>query len=148
MRTLFPSCEDGSLNEGRVENFRHFEGRVLDDLADKITTTLPGSKVVPVATADIPLNFYLTSIHDHSVHEAFSRVLQHLILHTSLPALEDLLNIFCSNSHCFKVFLFDIHSRVFVATDNSPVDSVRHSLCCDYLFMLSSFRSLYKCVLI
>jgi hypothetical protein len=41
-----------------------------------------------------PLNFHLTSIYDHSLREAFSRVLHKLI--DSLPYLEELLNVFCS----------------------------------------------------
>ena len=40
------------------------------------------------------LNFHLTSVYDHSLHEAFSRVLHKLI--SSLPYLEELLNVFCS----------------------------------------------------
>lgn len=41
-----------------------------------------------------PLNFHLTSIYDHSLREAISRVLHKLI--DSLPFLEELLNVFCS----------------------------------------------------
>lgn len=39
----------------------------------------------------IHLSFYLTSIYDHSIFEAFSKVVQKLI--PQLPALENLLNI-------------------------------------------------------
>ena len=37
-------------------------------------------------------SFYLTSIYDHSIFEAFSKVVQKLLL--ELPALEQLLDIF------------------------------------------------------
>lgn len=47
------------------------------------------------------LSFYLTSIYDHSIFEAFSKVVQKLI--PQLPTLENLLNIFIS-VRCF-VFL-------------------------------------------
>ena len=40
------------------------------------------------------LSFYLTSIYDHSIFEAFSKVTQKLI--SQLPTLESLLNILCS----------------------------------------------------
>ena len=40
------------------------------------------------------LSFYLTSIYDHSIFEAFSKVVQKLI--PQLPTLENLLNIFIS----------------------------------------------------
>lgn len=41
-------------------------------------------------------SFYLTSIYDHSIFEAFSKVVQKLI--PQLPTLENLLNIFISVS--------------------------------------------------
>ena len=40
----------------------------------------------------MPRSFYLTSIYDHSIFEAFSKVVQKLLL--ELPALEQLLDIF------------------------------------------------------
>ncbi|KAI6042558.1 Gtr1/RagA G protein conserved region-domain-containing protein [Pisolithus marmoratus] len=45
---------------------------------------------------------------------------------------------------CPKAFLFDIASKLYVATDASPVDQATHNLCCDYLQMLNSFGPLYK----
>jgi hypothetical protein len=110
----------------------------------------------------MPLNFHLTSVYDHSLHEAFSRVLHKLI--DSLPYLEELLNVFCAvgdisspplhghsninlelqNSQSPKAFVFDTTSRLYVATDSSPVDSATHNLCCDYLQMLNSFGPLFK----
>jgi Ras-related GTP-binding protein C/D len=107
----------------------------------------------------MPYNFHLTSVYDHSLHEAFSKVL-HKLVH-SLPFLEDLLNVFCAvcghfplrgyyssgsaqNSQSPKAFLFDAASRLYVATDASPVDSATHNLCCDYLSMLNAFGPLYR----
>lgn len=42
----------------------------------------------------IHLSFYMTSIYDHSIFEAFSKVVQKLI--PQLPMLENLLNILIS----------------------------------------------------
>ena len=47
-------------------------------------------------------SFYLTSIYDHSIFEAFSKVVQKLI--PQLPTLENLLNIFISVSLILKCF--------------------------------------------
>lgn len=138
------SRRDKQMNFLRTENFRHCEKLVLEKLAGTSAVTVSGPTPICVEVSDVPNN--LTSIHDHSIHEAFSRVLQCLLVHTSLPYLEDLLNVFFSNSYSHKAFLFDIYSRIFVATGNSPVDSVRLSLCCKCLSMLSSFSSLYKYV--
>jgi Ras-related GTP-binding protein C/D len=52
----------------------------------------------------MPVNFHLTSVYDHSIREAFSRVLQKLI--DSLPYLEDLLNVFCSVNAATPSFAF------------------------------------------
>jgi hypothetical protein len=42
----------------------------------------------------IIFSYHLTSIYDHSIFEAFSKVVQKLI--PQLPALENLLNVFIS----------------------------------------------------
>lgn len=50
---------------------------------------------------NVSLSFYLTSIYDHSIFEAFSKVVQKLI--PQLPVLENLLNVFISVSvHVFE----------------------------------------------
>ena len=46
-------------------------------------------------------NFHLTSIYDHSIFEAFSKVIQKLI--PELPTLENMLNIFNSVSNYIYV---------------------------------------------
>lgn len=115
----------------KYEHFRHIQTRVLEELFD-------------AEYDQIPLNFYLTSVYDHTIHEAFSRVLHKLI--DSLPYMEELLNVYCANSQSSKAFLFDVHSRLYVATDASPVDTATHNLCCDYLQMLYAFGPLYKSI--
>jgi Ras-related GTP-binding protein C/D len=43
------------------------------------------------------IDFHLTSVHDHSLHEAYSRVL-HKLIEDMLPFLEQLVNMFCGVS--------------------------------------------------
>jgi len=117
--------------DDKIENFRQIHERVSDRLLD-----------ISPDYEQVQLNFHLTSVYDHSLHEAFSKVLHKLV--DSLPYLEDLLNVFCGNSQSPKAFLFDTKSRLYVATDASPVDSATHNLCCDYLQTLNSFGTLYK----
>jgi len=130
---VFVHKSEALSEEYKIENFRHIQQRVLDELLD-----------ISVEYEQVPINFYLTSIHDHSLQDAFSRVLHKLI--DSLPYIEDLLNVFCGNSQSSKAFLFDMNSRLYVATDASPVDSATHNMCSDYLQMLNSFGPLYKSV--
>lgn len=117
--------------DDKIENFRQIHERVSDRLLD-----------ISPDYEQVQLNFHLTSVYDHSLHEAFSKVLHKLI--DTLPYLEDLLNVFCANSQSAKAFLFDTKSRLYIATDGSPVDSATHNLCCDYLQTLNSFGTLYK----
>ncbi|KAJ3518538.1 hypothetical protein NM688_g9424 [Phlebia brevispora] len=130
---VFVHKADTLSEEYKTDNFRHIQQRVLDELYD-----------ISVEYEQIPINFHLTSIYDHSLHEAFSKVLHKLI--DSLPFLEDLLNVFCANSQASKAFLFDSASRLYVATDASPVDQPTHGLCSDYLHMLNSFGPLYRSI--
>lgn len=116
------------------------------------------------------LSFYLTSIYDHSIFEAFSKVVQKLI--PQLPTLENLLNIFISvrcfllftlfnyikkclfsNKYPFfyvlqhsgieKAFLFDVVSKIYIATDSSPVDMQSYELCCDMIDVVIDVSCIY-----
>lgn len=64
-----------------MESQRDIHQRATDDLAD-------------AGLNQIHLSFHLTSIYDHSIFEAFSKVVQKLI--PQLPTLENLLNILIS----------------------------------------------------
>ncbi|KAI0822538.1 Gtr1/RagA G protein conserved region-domain-containing protein [Trametes gibbosa] len=130
---VFVHKADVLTEEYKFENFKHIQQRVLSELT-----------YINYEYEQIPINFQLTSIYDHTLHDAFSRSLHKLI--DSLPFLEDLLNVFCSNSQATKAFLFDTNSRLYVATDASPVDPPTHNLCSDYLQTLNAFGPLYKSV--
>ena len=110
---------DGLSDDAKMETQREIHQKATDELLD--------------AGLDqhIHLSFYLTSIYDHSIFEAFSKVVQKLI--PQLPTLENLLNIFISNSGIEKAFLFDVVSKIYVATDSSPVDMQSYELCCDMI---------------
>lgn len=56
----------------------------------------------------ILLSFYLTSIYDHSIFEAFSKVVQKLI--PQLPTLENLLNILISVSLSLTVYFQPVYN--------------------------------------
>ncbi|CAB1350831.1 unnamed protein product [Coregonus sp. 'balchen'] len=98
---------DGLSDDHKIETQRDVHQRANDDLAD-------------ASLEKLHLSFYLTSIYDHSIFEAFSKVVQKLI--PQLPTLENLVNIFISNSGIEKAFLFDVVSKIYIATDSSPVD--------------------------
>ncbi|XP_032832710.1 ras-related GTP-binding protein C isoform X2 [Petromyzon marinus] len=119
---------DGLSDDHKIETQRDIHQRANDDLAD-------------IGLEQIHLSFYLTSIYDHSIFEAFSKVVQKLI--PQLPTLENLLNIFISNSGIEKAFLFDVVSKIYIATDSSPVDMQSYELCCDMIDVVIDVSCIY-----
>ncbi|KAJ3329261.1 hypothetical protein HDU76_008279 [Blyttiomyces sp. JEL0837] len=111
-----------------IETQRDIHQRMMDDLLDG-------------GFDNVHLSFYLTSIYDHSIFEAFSKVIQKLI--PQLPTLENLLNILCSNSGIEKAFLFDMLSKIYIATDSSPVDIQSYELCSDMIDVALDISAIY-----
>ncbi|GAB1288887.1 Ras-related GTP-binding protein C [Apodemus speciosus] len=106
---------DGLSDDHKIETQRDIHQRANDDLAD-------------AGLEKLHLSFYLTSIYDHSIFEAFSKVVQKLI--PQLPTLENLLNIFISN-------------KIYIATDSSPVDMQSYELCCDMIDVVIDVSCIY-----
>ncbi|CAL7943538.1 unnamed protein product [Xylocopa violacea] len=119
---------DGLSDDCKMETQRDIHTRANDDLADS-------------GCDQIHLSFHLTSIYDHSIFEAFSKVVQKLI--PQLPTLENLLNILISNSAIEKAFLFDVVSKIYIATDSSPVDMQSYELCCDMIDVVIDVSCIY-----
>lgn len=119
---------DGLSDEHKMEAQRDIRQRATDELSD-------------YGLGDIHLSFYLTSIYDHSIFEAFSKVVQKLI--PQLATLENLLNILISNSGIEKAFLFDVVSKIYIATDSSPVDMQSYELCSDMIDVVIDVSCIY-----
>ena len=60
-----------------------------------------------------------------------------------LPTLENLLNILNSNSGIEKSFLFDVVSKIYIATDSSPVDMQSYELCSDMIDVVIDVSCIY-----
>jgi len=119
---------DGLSDDHKTETQRDIHQRATDELSD-------------AGLENIHLSFYLTSIYDHSIFEAFSKVIQKLI--PQLATLENLLNILCSNSGIEKAFLFDVVSKIYIATDSSPVDMQTYELCSDMIDVVIDVSCIY-----
>jgi Ras-related GTP-binding protein C/D len=123
---------DGLTDDRKWEAQRDIQAKTTCDLADAGLEGL------------LRPSFYLTSIYDHSIFEAFSRVVQKLI--PQLPTLENLLNILVSNCGLEKAFLFDVVSKIYLATDSSPVDMLSYELCCDMIDVVIDVSCIYGLV--
>jgi len=118
---------DGLSDDDKMDKQRDIHQRANEDLQD--------------AGLDVTFSFYLTSIYDHSIFEAFSKVVQKLV--PQLPALENLLNILIQNSCIEKAFLFDVVSKIYIATDCMPVDMQSYELCCDMIDVVIDVSCIY-----
>ncbi|KAI5754583.1 hypothetical protein M8J77_009742 [Diaphorina citri] len=125
---VFVHKVDGLYEDNKMETQRDIHQRSNDDLLD-------------AGYDQITLSFHLTSIYDHSIFEAFSKVIQKLI--PQLPTLENLLNILINNSGIEKAFLFDVVSKIYIATDSSPVDMQSYELCCDMVDLVIDVSGIY-----
>ncbi|PAV60438.1 hypothetical protein WR25_10575 [Diploscapter pachys] len=90
---------------------------------------------------EIMVSYHLTSIYDHSIFESFSKVVQNLV--KPLPTLEKLLDIFNAGSCVDKSFLFDIASKIYIATDTTPLDMPTYEICCDMIDITIDLSTIY-----
>ena len=119
---------DGLSDENKVEVQHSIQRQAMEGLADR-------------KLEHIHVSFYLTSIYDHSIFEAFSKVIQKLI--PQLPTLENLLDILVSNCKIEKAFLVDVVSKIYVATDSSFVDMQVYELCSDMIDVVIDISCIY-----
>eukprot|EP00054_Salpingoeca_dolichothecata_P021447 m.137350 g.137350 ORF g.137350 m.137350 type:complete len:357 (-) comp23987_c0_seq2:33-1103(-) len=125
---VFMHKVDGLADENRIETSRDIQQRVLEELEHS-------------GLSEINLSFHLTSIYDHSIFEAFSKVVQKLI--RQLPALENLLNIMNQNTGIDKSFLFDVVSKIYIATDSGPTDLSSYELTSDMIDVVIDVSYIY-----
>lgn len=119
---------DGLSDEYKLDTQRDIIQRTQDELAD-------------AGYDNVQISYHLTSIYDHSIFEAFSKVIQKLL--PQLGTLENLLNVLCSNSGIEKAFLFDVLSKIYIATDSSPVDVQSYEICSDYIDVIVDVSEIY-----
>lgn len=119
-----------SLNEDyRSDVFQDVVQRVGDDLND-------------AGFINPNVSYHLTSIYDSSIFEALSSVIQKLI--PELNVLQNLLDTLINNSGMTKAYLFDILSKIYVASDTRPVDSDIYEICANYIDLTVDFTDLYS----
>ena len=86
--------------------------------------------------------FSLTSIYDHSVFEAFSKLVSRALVPQRI-VLRKMLDALVTACDMEKSFLFDVASKVYVATDSAPVDSASYELCADAIDVVLDVASIY-----
>ncbi|CAD7971520.1 unnamed protein product [Amoebophrya sp. A120] len=93
---------------------------------------------------NVHVTFHATSIYDHSVFEAMSKVVQKLI--PELPVLEQLIDLLVTNCRMEKGFLFDVVSKIYIATDSGADDNPTYQcyeLCSDMIDVAIDISCIY-----
>lgn len=130
---VFINKVDGELflsDESKYDCRRDVMTQVTDELAD-----------AGVPPDSLQIRYHLTSIYDHSIYEALSRVVQRLI--PQLPTLENLLNVLVSTCSMEKAYLFDVVSKLYISTDSGPVDMQSVELCSDMIDVVLDVSGIY-----
>lgn len=112
----------------REDTVRDITQRITDDLYD-------------AGLENPPITYHSTSIFDSSIYEAFSKVMQGLV--PQMPVLESLLNTISSSCHFEKVYIFDVISKIYIASDTSSVDFSAYELCSDYINIIVDLSEVY-----
>lgn len=87
-------------------------------------------KLIPqLATLEELLNIF-TSVRNLDAEELSIR-----------PSM--LLIFFSQNSCIEKAFLFDVISKIYIATDSNPVDIQTYELCCDMMDVVIDVACIY-----
>jgi hypothetical protein len=130
---VFINKVDGELflsDESKYDCRRDVYTQVNDELED-----------AGLSPDNINIRYHLTSIYDHTIYEALSRVVQRLI--PQLPTLESLLNVLVSQCSMEKAYLFDVVSKLFISTDPGPVDMQSVELCSDMIDVVLDVSGIY-----
>mmetsp|Transcript_17918 Transcript_17918/g.49709 ORF Transcript_17918/g.49709 Transcript_17918/m.49709 type:complete len:338 (-) Transcript_17918:109-1122(-) len=113
-------------DEYKVEVQQEIKAKLMEDIQDKI---------------DAQFNFHCTSIYDHTIFEAFSKIVQKLI--PQLHVLEQCLDYLITNSRMERAYLFDAVSKIYIASDPQPVDLQSYELCSDMIDVVIDVSCIY-----
>lgn len=126
--TVFIHKTDSLTEDFQEDTIRDITQRINDDLYD-------------AGMENPPISFYGTSIYDHSIYDAFSKVMQTLV--PQLATFESLLTTIYANCHFEKVYLFDVYSKIYIASDTNPSDGKAYELCSDYIDIIVDMSEVY-----
>ncbi|CAJ2506851.1 Uu.00g080370.m01.CDS01 [Anthostomella pinea] len=119
---------DGLSDDYKLDIQRDITIRIQDELSDH-------------GFENAPVTFHLTSIYNHSIFEAFSKVIQKLI--PRLGILEAMLTNLCRTCRFEKAYLFDVLSKIYIATDSAPADMASYEICSDYIDVIIDVTEVY-----
>jgi len=107
----------------------------LNDIQDLMRSLLSDTQL------QVSLSFYLTSIYDHTIYEALSKVIQKLLHQVGF--ISAMIDNLITNSKIEKAFLFDVISKIYIATDSNPVEMKHYEICSELIDVLIDVSCIY-----
>ncbi|KAL8777176.1 MAG: hypothetical protein Q9213_007977 [Squamulea squamosa] len=126
--SVFIHKTDSLTEDYREDTIRDVMQKISDELFDE-------------GLENPPVNYFPTSIYDHTIFEAFSKVIQGLV--PQLPTYETLLDTVAASCRFQKVYIFDVMSKVYIASDTKPSDLSSYELCSDFINAIMDMSDLY-----
>ncbi|KAL8767648.1 MAG: hypothetical protein Q9209_005907 [Squamulea sp. 1 TL-2023] len=126
--SVFIHKTDSLTEDYREDTIRDVMQKISDELFDE-------------GLENPPVNYFPTSIYDHTIFEAFSKVIQGLV--PQLPTYETLLDTVAASCRFQKVYIFDVMSKVYIASDTRPSDLSSYELCSDFINAIMDMSDLY-----
>lgn len=126
--SVFIHKVDSLSEDFREETTRDIIQRITDDLFDN-------------GMENPAISYHSTSIYDCSIYEAFSKVMQALV--PELPTFEALLGIIRTQCRFEKVYLFDVWSKIYIASDSEPPDLKAYEICSSFIDLIVDNSEIY-----
>jgi len=126
------------LHKTDVEAFNIEEKRtdVVQGIKNNIKHELESTEL-----KHVQLEYHLTTVYDHSLIDCFSKVVQKVLPnHSHIVTLLDALMTTCKMQ---KVFLFEMISKTYLATDSSPVEAQNYAICSDMIDVVIDISYIY-----
>ena len=90
---------------------------------------------------EINLNFFVTSIYNSSLFEAFSKIFQ--IMMPQNRNLSTLIDHLVDKCGFEKAYLFDVFNKIYLAVDSSPLESQTYEMCSDIIDVVLDMSGIY-----
>jgi len=87
------------------------------------------------------ITYYLTSIYDHTIYEALSKVVQKLL--PQVPFISSMMDTLIRRSNIQKAFLFDVSSKIYIASDSGHVNMQHYEICSELIDVLIDVTCIY-----
>jgi len=127
------------------EIFLHKAEGVLDekktDLQREANTIISESLDDAAIGGAMQCTCHVTSIYDQSVFECFSKVARKLLHEEGL--LENLLDTMVNSCRMVKAYMFDMRSKICVASDSCICLERHNELCSDMIDIVTDFSAIY-----